>query len=98
MLAFRPPDSTAHLFFLFSFQLSFLLRSKLGLLLFFPFAYISFSFITHIYFSLFENDLRRTVIEEPFSDFVNWIRNRLTQLFSKFVGSAKEDDEQRIKD
>jgi len=56
------PDSTGHLFILFFFfQPSFFLWIKLGLFLLFPFAFILFSLITHICFSLLENDLRRTV-------------------------------------
>ena len=61
MLDLRSPDSTEHLFLFFSFQFSFFLWIKLGLFLMFPFAFIFFSLITHIYFSLLENDLRRTV-------------------------------------
>jgi len=57
------PDSTGHLFiFLFFFQPAFFLWTKLGLFLYFPSAFILFSFITHICFSLHENDLRRTVV------------------------------------
>jgi len=56
------PDSTGHLFILlFFFQSSFFLWIKLGLFLLFPSAFILFSLITHICFSLLENDLRRTV-------------------------------------
>ncbi len=61
MLDLRSPDSTGHLFLLFSFQFSFFLWSKLGLFLMFPLSFIFFSLITHIYFSLLENYLRRTV-------------------------------------
>ncbi len=48
-----------YLFFfsLFSFLFSFFLWIKLGLFLLFSFAFIFFSLITHICFSLFENDL-----------------------------------------
>ncbi len=56
------PDSAGHLFiFLFFFQPSFFFGSKLGFFLLFPSAFILFSFITHIYFSLHKNDLRQTV-------------------------------------
>ncbi len=47
----------AYLFILlFSFQFSFFLRSKLGLFLLFLFAFIFTSFITHICFSVIENE------------------------------------------
>ena len=59
-----PPDSTGYLFILlFFFQPSFFLWIKLGLFLLFPSAFILFSLITHICFSLHENDLRRTVAQ-----------------------------------
>ena len=49
------PDSTGYLFvLLFFFLFSFVLRTKLGLFLLFLFAFISFSLITHIRFSLLE--------------------------------------------
>ncbi len=49
------PGSTGHLFVLLVFLLlSFVLRSKLGLLLLFLFAFIFFSLITHIRLSLLE--------------------------------------------
>jgi len=57
----RSPDSTGQLFLLFFFQFSFFLWTKMGLFLLFPFAFIFFPLITHIYFSLLENDLRRIV-------------------------------------
>ena len=60
VLDLRSADSSDHLFLLFSFQFSFFLCTKLGFFLMFPFAFIFFSLITHIYFSLLENDLRRT--------------------------------------
>ncbi len=41
---------------LFSFQFSFFLLSKLGLFLLFPFSFIFTSFITHICFSVIENE------------------------------------------
>ena len=54
---FGAPDTTGQLFILvFFFYLSFFLWSKLGLFLFFSFAFISFSLITHICFSLLEKD------------------------------------------
>jgi hypothetical protein len=47
----------AYLFILlFSFQFSFLLWSKLGLFLLFPFAFVFTSLITHICFSVIENE------------------------------------------
>ena len=64
VLDLRSPGSTGHLFLFFFFQFSFFLWIKLGLFLLFPFAFIFFSFITHISFSLLENDLRRTVAAE----------------------------------
>ncbi len=49
------PNSTGHFFVLLVFFLfSFVLRSKLGLFLPFLFAFISFSLVTHIRFSLLE--------------------------------------------
>ena len=42
------PDSTVQSFLLFSFQLPFFLWTKLGLFLVFPFAFVFFSFISHI--------------------------------------------------
>ncbi len=61
-LALRSPDSAGHLFILlFSFQFSFFHWIKLGLFLLFPFAFISFSLVTHIRFSLPENDSRQLV-------------------------------------
>ena len=55
-------DSTGYLFILFFFfQSSFFLWIKLGLFLKFSFAFILFSLITHISFSLLENGSRRTV-------------------------------------
>ncbi len=52
----------------------------LALFLLFPFAYILFSLITHICFSLLENDLRRTVapnvcrqeVSDFFADFLSY--------------------------
>ncbi len=41
---------------LFFLQFSFLLWTKLGLFLFFPFAFVFASLITHIFFSVIEND------------------------------------------
>jgi hypothetical protein len=61
VLDLRSPNSTGHLFLLFFFQFSFFLWIKLGLFLFFPFAFIFFPLISHICFSLLENDLHRTV-------------------------------------
>ena len=62
LLDLRLQDSAEYLFILlFSFQSSFFLWIKLGLFLLFPFAFILFSLITHICFSLLENDLRQTV-------------------------------------
>ncbi len=56
------PDSAGHLFIpFFSFQFSFFHWIKLGLFLLFPFAFISFSLVTHIRFSLPENDSRQFV-------------------------------------
>jgi hypothetical protein len=65
VLYLRSPNSTGHLFLLFFFQFSFFLWIKLGLFLFFPFAFIFSSLISHICFSLLENDLRRTVAAKP---------------------------------
>jgi hypothetical protein len=65
VLDLRSPNSTGHLFLLFFFQFSFFLWIKLGLFLFFPFAFIFFPLISHICFSLLENDLRRTVAAKP---------------------------------
>jgi hypothetical protein len=45
---------------LFFFSSSFFLWRILSLFLLFPSAFILFSFITHFYFSLLENNLRRT--------------------------------------
>jgi len=52
----------------------------LGLFLLFPFAYILFSLITHICFSLLENDLCRTVapnvcrqaVSDFYADFLSY--------------------------
>ncbi len=55
------------LFLLFFFRFSFFFWIKLGLFLLFPFAFVFFPLITHIYFSLFENELRRTVAAKPHS-------------------------------
>ena len=61
-LALRSPDSAGHLFILlFFFQFSFFLYIKLGAFLLFPFAFISSSLVTHIRFSLPENDSRQLV-------------------------------------
>ena len=50
-------DNGAYLFILlFVFQFSFFLWTKLGLFLLFPFAFIFTSLITHICFSVIEND------------------------------------------
>ena len=65
---------------LFFFQSSFFLLIKLGLFLLFLFAFILFSLITHICFSLLENDLRRTVapnvcrqaVSDFFADFLSY--------------------------
>ncbi len=65
---------------LFFFQSSFFLWTKLGLFPLFLFAFILFSFITHISFSLLENGLLRTValnvcgqaVSEFFSDFISY--------------------------
>ena len=65
MLDLRSPDSTGHLFLLFLFQFSFFFSTKLGLFLLLPFAFIFFPLITHVCFSLLENDLRRTVEANP---------------------------------
>ena len=53
------------LFLLFFFRFSFFLWIKLGLFLLFPFAFVFSPLITHICFSLFENELRRTVAAKP---------------------------------
>jgi len=66
------PDSTGHLFILlFFFQSSFFLWTMHGLFMLFPFAFILFSLITHIYFSLLGNDLRRTVEPNVFRQAVS---------------------------
>ena len=56
---------TENLFFLILFLFSFLLWIKLGLFLMFLLAFVLFSLITHIFFSLFESELRRTVVAKP---------------------------------
>ncbi len=54
---FSSPDNGGRLFILlFLFQFSFCLWIKLSLFLLFPFAFVSFSLVTHIRFSLPEND------------------------------------------
>jgi len=54
----RTANTTGQLFILlFSFQFSFFLLSKLGLFLLFSFAFIFFPLITHVSFSLLENEL-----------------------------------------
>ena len=56
VLDLSSPNCSGHLFLLFVFRFSFLLWIKLGLFLLFPFSFVFFPLITHIYFSLFEND------------------------------------------
>ena len=56
VLDLSSPNCTGHLFLLFFFRFSFFLWIKLGLFLLFPFAFVFFPLITHICFSLFEND------------------------------------------
>ncbi len=56
MLYLRSPDSIGHLFLLIFFYFSFFLWINVGLFLLFPFAFIFFSLVTHICFSLLEND------------------------------------------
>ncbi len=54
---FSSPDSAGRLFILlFLFQFSFCLWIKLSLFLLFPFAFVSSPLVTHIRFSLPEND------------------------------------------
>ena len=57
----KTPDSTENLFvfFLLLFFFSFFLWSTLCLFLFFPFAFVFTSFVTHVCFSAFKVDLRR---------------------------------------
>ena len=59
------PLNAGHLLLLFFFQFSFFLWTKLGFFLLFLFAFVSFSFITHVCFSLFESELCRTVETKP---------------------------------
>ncbi len=54
--------ATGHLFFLFFLQFSFFLWIKLGLFPFFPLAFVLFSLITHISFSLFESEFPRWLL------------------------------------
>jgi len=58
----KTPDSTGHLcvLLLLFFQFSFFLWTTLRLFLFFPFAFIFTSFVTHVCFSVFKIDLRRS--------------------------------------
>ena len=64
----RSPDITGHLIrLLFSFRLPFVLLTKAGLFLLFPFSFILLSLITHICFSFLENDSCQTVATEPCS-------------------------------
>jgi len=56
------------LILLFLFRFSFILQTKMGLFLLFFSTFIFFSLVTHIRFSLLENDLRPNCsIENPFS-------------------------------
>ncbi len=49
-------EQTRSFVFLFVLQLSFFLLTKLGLFLLFPFAFVFTSLITHICFSVVENE------------------------------------------
>jgi len=57
----RSPDAVGHLLILFIFfSLPFFLWTTLCLFLFFPFAFIFTSFVTHVCFSVFKIDLRQS--------------------------------------
>ena len=57
-----------HLFFLFFFLFSFFLWSNLSLFLLLPLAFVLFSLITHICFSLFESGVPRWLHPTPLFD------------------------------
>ena len=61
----RSLNNKGHLFLPFFLQFSFFLWTKLCFFLLFFFAFVSFSFITHVCFSLFESELCRTVETKP---------------------------------
>ncbi len=62
------PVSFGLLLLLILLQFAFLRRSTLGCFLLFPFPFVFFSLITHIRFSLLENDLHQNVAQEPSSE------------------------------
>ncbi len=67
----------AYLFILlFVFQFSFFLWTKLGLFLLFPFPFIFTSFITHICFSVIENECSTAIV--PFYR-MDWLHKLATR-------------------
>jgi len=62
------PGSSFLILLLLLLQSAFLLRSTLGRFLLFPFSFVFFSLITHIRFSLLENNLHQNVALNPSSE------------------------------
>ena len=60
----------------FSFRLSFFLWSKLGLFLFFLFSFVFTSLVTHICFSVFENECSTAIV--PFHR-MDWLHKLATR-------------------
>ncbi len=64
----EPGLSVLSLLLLLLFQPAFFLRSTLGRFLMFPFSFVFFSLITHIRFSLLENNRHQNIAQKPTSE------------------------------
>jgi len=74
---------TIYLFLLFLFQFTFFLGATLGLFLLFSLAFILLSLVTHVFFSLFGNDLRRIAATNV--DLTRFKKNQLPIIWNAIV-------------